>query len=215
MNNIKNIVFDMGGVLFNFDFEGANRIFAQLGINLHSDPRRGEVLIILNDYINGFLTEEEFAHLLLNYCHRGVTVEAILARLQCFSGNLPAGRLQTLVELRKTYRIFLLSNINERMWRWTLDLMASGGYTPSECFDAVFLSYEMQLAKPDPRIYQRMITETGIVPQETLYFDDLKENIEAGAALGLQSHIVKANALETCEAYCKLAAHVTTAQQHD
>lgn len=205
MTDIKNIVFDLGGVIFNFDFEDANRTFAELGVSLGPDaPNRQKVLRLLNDYINGFISEPDFATQLLSFSTRGLTKEAVISELQTFSGDLPVKRLEALVTLRKRYKVYLLSNINERMWQWTVGLMQKQGYNPEDCFDQVFLSYELQQAKPAPSIYQTMIDATGLNPQQTLYFDDLKENAIAGAGFGLQAHIVKPNFLEECEAYSEL-----------
>ena len=53
------------------------------------------------------------------------------------------------------------------------------------CFDRVFLSYEMQLAKPDPKIFTEVLRQAGIAAHETLFIDDNADNIAAAAALGI------------------------------
>lgn len=212
MNNIKNIVFDLGGVIFNFDFAAANAVFSRLGVSFGGDnPHRGEVLALLNDYINGFVDEAEFTQRLLPYCAEGVTATNVIAELQTFAGDIPQSRLAALVALRKQYKVFLLSNINDSMWRWAVRIMNNHGYKPEDCFDATFLSYELQLAKPNAAIYQQMIAQADITPAETLYFDDLPENIEAGQAEGLCAHLVKQNALEECEAFRALMQKINIA----
>ena len=82
------------------------------------------------------------------------------------------------------------------------------GYKPQDCFDDTFLSFEMLMAKPSPDIFVQMISKTGLNPQETIYFDDLVENTEAGAALGLQAQLVESNRLEDCQAYTTLLNNI-------
>ena len=54
----------------------------------------------------------------------------------------------------------------------------------------------MQLAKPDPRIFQALIDATGISPEETLFFDDSRSNIATAKAMGFQAHLAPMNNLE-------------------
>ena len=66
-------------------------------------------------------------------------------------------------------------------------LFKDKGYDIKELFDKLYLSYRMKLAKPDKAIFLKMIKDSGIVPEETLYVDDSPANIEAGKALGLHT----------------------------
>ncbi len=213
MKNIRNVIFDLGGVVMNFDFEGAGKMFKQLGITSAGggadisqlSSYKKEIAKLINDFINGFVNAGELAAQLLPYCAKGVEVSHIMQGLKTLSGSLPASRLEMLVKLRKAgYRVFLLSNINEEMWQQTVALIGEQGYTVAECFDATFLSYSMHVAKPAPVIFSRMIAETAIDPAESLYFDDLAENIEAGRTAGLYGVLVKSNELESCESYKEL-----------
>ena len=63
-------------------------------------------------------------------------------------------------------------------------------------FHQMFLSYKLHMVKPDAQIFQHLISETGIVPQETLYIDDLPDNIEAGKAVGLVTQKIDPNTLD-------------------
>lgn len=220
MNNLKNIIFDLGGVLMNFDFAGAGEKFSHLGLPIslpdsvnsrhrtqEAKPNRADEAI--NAYINGFVSEEQFAAVLLPHCKKpGVTTSDIVDTLYSLDGSFPAQRINALVKLRTRYKVFLLSNINRHMWTRTQDMLQRQGYKPQDCFDDTFLSFEMLMAKPSPDIFVQMISKTGINPQETIYFDDLVENTEAGAALGLQAQLVKSNRLEDCQAYTTLLNNI-------
>ena len=111
-------------------------------------------------------------------------------------GNLPVERLEALVKLRKRYKVYLLSNINDTLWQKSVSLMKQLGYSTDELFDEVFLSYAMRKEKPAAEIYEEMTQQTGLNPATTLYFDDRAENAEAGKRFGFQSVLVKTNHLE-------------------
>jgi glucose-1-phosphatase len=214
ISNIKNIVFDLGGVLMNFDFKGAAEKFRRLGLPVsmpdavnsqyHDAAARSKADEAINTYINGFISEDQFAALLLPHCKQGVTLQDITATLLSLDGEFPPRRAEAIQSLRKSRKVYLLSNINSHMWQRTLDMLEQQGLKPEDLFDGIFLSFQMCMAKPSPDIYQRMIAQTGIVPQETAYFDDLAENIAAGTAAGLRSHLVDSNKLEDCPAYAAL-----------
>lgn len=214
MGTIKNIVFDLGGVLMNFDFRGAAEKFAQLGLPLSvPDPSAPipptgsatqKTYQMINTYINGFIDEDRFADILQPYCAKNITHADIKHTLLSLDGEFPASRIESLLQLHRHYKVYLLSNINHHMWQRTLKMLADHHATPSDCFDTTFLSYELHMAKPSPDIYRLMIDQTHLVPNETIYFDDLSENIEAGQQFGLQSVLVESNNIEQCPAYLSL-----------
>lgn len=202
--NIKNIVFDLGGVLMNFDFEGAATMFQKMGLaptgadktNAQLGEYSSKVAELINNFINGFVDTKQFATMLQPHCKVNLSVDDIAHQLESLDGDIPHSRLAMLKRLRETHKVILLSNINPPMWEKTLAIFKREGFDCTDCFDEVFLSYELKMAKPDPAIYRKMIDDCGIAAQETIYFDDLPENIEAGTKAGLFSSLVKPNRLE-------------------
>lgn len=208
--NYKNIILDLGGVVMNFDFQRASTMFCSLGLpplmdaEISTSAASRHLLGLINTYINGFLTEEQLASHLLPHCNENVTLQDVVKILFSLSGDIPLERVRHIVSLRSHYKVILLSNINPFLWQQASDIIRQRGFSTAQCFDHTFLSYEMQVAKPDPAIYHRMIAETGILPPETIYFDDLPDNIEAGKKAGLHSVQVKPNHLEDCRQYISL-----------
>jgi len=196
---IKNIIFDLAGVIINLDIERDTKALDSVGLpNFYEFPKHPEICKPTIAYLDGLLGEKEFVKELKPLCKAGVTDEDILWSMDAVLDIIPLERLKLLVELRKHYKVYLLSNIYVRGWQIALEQFAKQGFSTSDCFDKLFLSYEMQLAKPDPRIYQAVMDEAGIVPEETIYFDDSAANIEAASKLGIQSRLVKMNCLEEC-----------------
>jgi putative hydrolase of the HAD superfamily len=118
--------------------------------------------------------------------------------------DIPSSRLAALVELRKHYKVYLLSNLYDTAWDLTQQLIRKEGYSIEQCFDEAFISYKMHVAKPNPLIYLKVFEATGIQPEETMYFDDSRDNIEAARKLGILSCLVPMNEIETCKEYQKL-----------
>ena len=101
-----------------------------------------------------------------------------------------------MVELRKHYKVYMLSNISDVLWQMSAQQIRDLDHEPAECYDGFYLSYEMGVAKPDSRIYTQMFADAGINPQRALYFEDRIDNYNAGKALGLQAVLVETNHLE-------------------
>ena len=197
MRGIKNIIFDLGGVIMDLDIPTSLKAFSK--IMVHPVGTLEEAIATLRPLMHamdvGEMEADTFISIMKEQCHPGVTDEEIVDAFNQII-RLPRHRLEWILELRKHYRVFLLSNIGDLHWRETQRQSEALGIDFASCFDEMFLSYKMKLAKPDIRIYERLIAETGIQPSETLYIDDLPNNIEAGRTMGLISKIVPTNEMD-------------------
>lgn len=194
---IKNIIFDLAGVLLNLDIERDTEALAHIGlpdfVSCLSDPR---IAVPMTAYLNGLKGKDDFCRDLRPCCRQGVTDGEMLWAMDAVLADIPSPRIELLISLRKKYKVFLLSNIYDSAWEHSLKEITGKGFHVSQCFDRLFLSHEMGLAKPDPKIFQAVIEDTGINPCETLYLDDTRANVETGCTLGFQSILVPINGLE-------------------
>ena len=179
---MKNIIFDLGGVLVGFDRQRSIDAFERIGC--------GKVA----DYIRDHRTEDLFYRIELgeisthDFCEevRLMTAtnaddEAIIEAWNVLLKPVTTERLQRLRELReKGHRLFLLSNTNDMHWQYC-------GHQLDGCFERVFLSYEMRLAKPDTAIFAEVLRQAEIDASDTLFIDDNADNIAAAASLGIQT----------------------------
>lgn len=195
---MKNLIFDLGGVLINYDLAADTQALTDVGLPLYSQwAAHPELAAICNPYLNGLLSEPEFCERLRPHCRPGVTDEEMIWSMMAVMADLPASRLATLCELRRQgYRLLLLSNINERTWQYALSQFARAGYRVEQCFDDVFLSFEMGLAKPDVAIFSEVLRRAGIQAEDSLFLDDTRENIEAARSLGIESWLIPMNEAE-------------------
>jgi putative hydrolase of the HAD superfamily len=186
----KNIIFDFGNVLFDLDLPATARRFREmLGAEKAEAARRkleqDKVFLL---YETGGLSTQEFLDALC--CATDPPISEAQAR-QAWNDiflEMPAPRFDLLLELRQRYQVFLLSNINDLHERWIANYMReSHGITDFETrfFDGVYYSHLLRLRKPEPEIYEYVLADAELNPAETLFFDDLPENIETARRLGI------------------------------
>ena len=173
---IKNLVFDFGGIIADFEFSRALAAFERVGLKnpaeyLDSYHQRG----FFRELESGRIGADEFVRRLGECAGREVSyAEAREAWLGFFLLPVPLERLACLEELRRDYRLYVLSNTNPFVMDWARSSEFSPAGKPLDAyFDKLFLSYEMKCMKPDRAIFDRMAAEAPLVPAETLFIDDL------------------------------------------
>lgn len=177
---IRNYIFDLVGVIADF---GTKRIFQHF-----IEMGAADVWELNNEMDLGRLTGEEFLREVQKRCN-GVTVEELR---QEYLGpmTLPVEHLELLSQLRKTHRVFLLSNVGDMHWQHLVEEMAAKGYAVDDCFDAVFPSFRTHVNKPDLRAYQNVLDSAGLRASETLFLDDSPANVQAAELLGIHGLLV-------------------------
>lgn len=191
---IRNLIFDLGGVLIDLDTNKSIEAFkAMVDPAKFTNPTSpvsamdlmgGGESRLVQLYQTGDVTTDEFVAAILQVCREGTTPTQVLDAWCAMLLGLPEHRMQRLRLLKeKGFHVYILSNINDWHVRWTLAKFREWNMPE---LDGIFFSNEMHLAKPDPRCYEQVLTQTGINPAETLYIDDLEQNIEAGSRAGLQ-----------------------------
>jgi putative hydrolase of the HAD superfamily len=193
---IKNIIFDLGDVILNIDVPVASLSFAEL-----SGKQQEEILTLFKEndlfrqFETGSLNEAGFRDLIRQLLDTpDWTDEMIDTAWNSLLLDLPPERVELLKKLGEKYRLFLLSNTSSiHITKVNKILEAATGVKKlDDLFEKVFLSYEMGLMKPDPKIYQDLLDEAGLVAEETLFLDDNLDNIKGAATLGIETiHVQK------------------------
>lgn len=191
---IRNLLFDLGGVIVDIKRDNCVRAFEELGLE-NADSYFGEYAQsgIFLGIENGSVNIEEFHKAMREKLPTGTTDYQIDNAFQKFIVGIPARRLQALRELRcKGYGIYLLSNTNPIMWRGILaSEFGKEGLRREDYFDGMVTSFEARSCKPDAEIFRYTVENLGIEPSETLFFDDSANNVEAAKALGFNAVEVK------------------------
>lgn len=189
---IKNLLFDLGGVIMDIKRENCIKAFAQLGID---NPGQ-----YLGDYEQsgffhnieaGTITPGEFFDEVRRIAPRFLSDEEITVAFCAFLTGIPAHRLHALESLKGRYGIYMLSNTNMIMWDTEIKRQfAQEGHDIPYYFNGTVTSFEAGSCKPEAKIFRFAEKKLGIKPEETLFLDDSEANCEAARALGFQARHV-------------------------
>ncbi len=187
---IKNIVFDLGGVIMTLDPAEALRRFKALGLSdaeryLDAYTQSG----IFGNLEEGKITAEDFRSKLSSLTGHELTFDECKHAWLGYRKDVPQRNLDLLKELRaKDYRLILLSNTNPFMMDWALSCEFDGkGSSLNDYFDALYLSYRLGIMKPAPDFFRQVLDNENILPEETLFVDDGPRNVEAAGKLGFMT----------------------------
>lgn len=187
---IKNIIFDWGGVITDLHFDAAKREFAKLGLAIFDesvphDPN--DDLFI--PFETGRVSASGFRERVKTMTSMRITDDMIDHAWNSLLGELPAARLEILRKTSKQYRTFLLSNTNgihvPYYYEYMLKNFGIRGY--EELFEKVYYSHKLGLRKPNAEIFNFVIKDAGIRPEETIFIDDFIENIDTARLIGFQT----------------------------
>lgn len=194
MNTIKNLLFDLGGVIMDIKRECCVDALTKLGVE-NADEMLG-LYVQSGDFLrleNGSISAEEFRNSLRSQIKDGrkVSDREIDEALNAFLLGIPLRRLVALRELHKRYKIYLLSNTNPIMYYSEIARQfMQEGKTIDDYFDGQVVSFLAGSNKPDRKIFEYAIDHLGITPEETLFIDDSQHNLDAASALGFATALV-------------------------
>ncbi|MFD2245575.1 HAD family hydrolase [Pontibacter ruber] len=190
LTNIKNIIFDLGGVIINLDYDKSIREmqkYSRSGSPIQFTQRAQSRLFDL--YETGNSTCEEFRDSLRREYDLEATDEQIDDAWNAMLLDIPKERIDLLRELGKQYRIFLLSNTNAIHLKRFNEIVAHSFTIPSldSLFEQTYYSHLVGLRKPDAAIFEQILDENGLQKEETLFIDDSIQHVESARNLGLQT----------------------------
>ncbi len=186
MSKIKNIVFDLGGVIVDLDANRCMAGFKKLGLD--------EIAELINPYHpaamigemeHGDITFHEMCDKMRAYVHReDIRDEEISWAYNQLLVGLDRSKLRLLDTLRERgYHIYALSNNNPMSIETVREMFRADGKTMNDYFDGIYLSFEMHLLKPGREIYEKMILLSGMDPRESLFLDDSEINVNVAREL--------------------------------
>lgn len=190
--NIKNILFDFGGVIVSLNKQNAINRFKELGVENISEYltefRQKGIFLELEE---GKLTKQEFYTEFRKLSGRDdISDKDIDSGWLAFLLDIPEYKFQLLKDLRKKYKVYLLSNTNPAIMEWA----ESEDFSPTKepitaFFDKCYYSFEVKAAKPEKEAFEAVIRDSGIIPEETLFLDDGQANIDMAKSLGFKTYL--------------------------
>ncbi|MCM1029721.1 MAG: HAD family phosphatase [Pseudoflavonifractor sp.] len=191
---IKNLLFDLGGVIMEICRQDCIDAFRKLGMDRPED--------FLGEYVqagpfmgieNGSMSPSQFRDSLRPKLRSGVTDIEIDTAFMKFLIGIPVSRLRALRELRQRgYRLGILSNTNPIMWKAKItdEFRKDGLAGPDAYFDGIIRSYKAKVMKPAPEIFSIAARDLDFKPEETIFLDDSQANLDTAGALGFHTLLI-------------------------
>lgn len=186
--NIRNIIFDFGGVICNIDIKLSEEKFRELGFKgFNPSYNVEENEDVFRKLEGGKITVPEFTGTLKKHLDPAVTDEQVIAAWNAMILDIPRPRVKLIEDVRNSYRIFILSNSNEIHYnKYLADFSLKYGYNSFEdLFETAWFSFKIHLQKPSPEVFRFVIRESRLVPGETLFIDDTFRQVESAWEAGL------------------------------
>jgi len=181
---IKTIIFDFGNVFINLDIEGAiKHTFDKFKITFFSE----EIHAFNALYEQGLISTEEFIEFYADNFPE-ISEDELITVWNFMLKDFPKHRFEFLQQLKKDskYKLILLSNTNELHIDWVKENIIFFEAFKS-CFDAFYLSHEINLRKPNNDIFEFVLKENKLDAKECLFIDDNEANCKTAIALGIET----------------------------
>ncbi|HNQ12386.1 MAG TPA: HAD family phosphatase [Bacteroidia bacterium] len=191
---LKNIIFDLGGVLLKIDYERTAAAFVHLGFysfeQAYSQAKQNQ---LFDRFEKGEISTEEFCETIRILSNKPLMNEEIKKAWNAMILEFPAARVDWLMAMKKHYRLFLLSNTNRiHVDAFTQLLDANFGINMLESvFEKVYLSCDIGMRKPDAEIFEFVLNENKLQKDETLFIDDSIQHINGAKAIGLNAVLLE------------------------
>ena len=191
LSDKKSIIFDLGNVVLDIDLNITYKRFRELGFSENNGfINKYNQVGFFNDFEEGRINAQQFIHEVKNRMDRKVKDAEVVNAWNALLLDYEEDRIETILKLKKTHRVYLLSNTNE------LHVQNCESRVPlvgslENLFHKVYYSYQMNMSKPDANIFLALLKDAGIKPEETLFLDDSPANIKAAESLGIESWLIE------------------------
>ncbi len=180
---VKVIAVDFGGVYFTWNYERYVRQIADATGVSSRKVKNGLSKKIIDFHVSK-VTEKEYWHAFCSVI--GKEVDHRLLKKITENQFKPIKPVIALIKrLRKKYMIVLLANQTV-----VLDALDTK-YHFYKNFDLLLSSHIIKMQKPQKNIFRLLIQQTHVGPQDILFIDDTKENVDSAKALGIRSLLFK------------------------
>jgi glucose-1-phosphatase len=187
----KNIIFDLGGVLLDLDFQQTINAFEKLGLkNFETMFSQFKADALFEKLETGYISEADFYTALKKRTEINITNQQIDHAWNALILNFRTASLDSLEKLSANYKIYLLSNTNSIHLKYFKQQFTKE--TGKPLLDAYFIkawySNETGLRKPNEDIFEFVLQEENLNAAETLFIDDTWMNIETAKKMGFKTH---------------------------
>jgi putative hydrolase of the HAD superfamily len=188
MATTKNLIFDLGNVLYDIDFTKMYAAFNDLGIpNFENHFTLNKSDQIFFDLELGLISEQQFCEGFNSLYNLSLTNQQIIAAWNALLVGYRPQSIEWVKANNNNYNTFLYSNTNQIHYDHFIPQFEQElGGNFEKLFKTPYFSHKMGQRKPDPASFKHILEKEGLVAEETIFIDDNEPNIIAGASVGLQ-----------------------------
>lgn len=191
--NIKNIIFDLGGVIVEIDYQITIGMFKKLGISdfdsLYGQYKQSH---LFDGFDKGLVSPDKFREGLSQFLHKSINKSDFDAAWNSMIKELPAQNIVLLNILKNKYNTFLLSNTNEihleYFFRMIYDVHKVNQF--ESLFNKAYYSCRIGMRKPDREIYEFVLKDSGLMAEESLFIDDTSINLTPAEEVGIKTFLM-------------------------
>ncbi|MCF7567990.1 HAD family phosphatase [Sabulilitoribacter arenilitoris] len=204
MGKIKNIVFDLGGVIMNLNVPKTIEEFERLGItNIINRTGHHYTDSVFYDFEIGKVSEFEFIEKLRKMSSLQPSSEEIQNAWNAMILNMPQERIECLINLKEKYNIYLLSNTNSiHQKKFLNEVNKENNFSFNNLFIKAYYSHELGIRKPDEKVFRFVLKDSNLNAEETLFIDDSIDNIRVAEKAGIKGcYFINGNLERNLEKY--------------
>jgi putative hydrolase of the HAD superfamily len=193
MSETKNIILDLGGVIINLDIPATIREFNKISAvpfeDIYTQSQQTE---LFNAFDKGAISDFDFFSELKRHIRHNGGDEELLVAWNAMLLDVPAKRLDLLVQLKQRYNTFLLSNTNEtHISAFENALYLHHGVRNfNDYFDAVYYSCRTGMRKPEREIFEMVLAKNRLDPAETVFIDDSVQHVKGAGECGIKAYLL-------------------------
>lgn len=193
---IKNIIFDLGGVIYDINYHKIATTFASFGMfdfeEKYSQEKQTDLIDLFEE---GKVSVEDFRSYIRSLTSIPLSDEQIDTAWNAILIDIPEHRVKLLQQVKNNYSIFLFSNTNELNYRRFMpDMKEKYGF---DIFSTIFIksyfSHHIHLKKPSKESFFYIMEEQKLNPSETLFIDDTTRHVEGARVVGLNAYLLPKN----------------------
>lgn len=197
INNSKEaIIFDLGGVLLNLDYDLTEKAFISLGMtNFGESYSQLQQVNLFDRYEIGEISSFHFVNRLLDLLPPGTTANQVVHAWDAMILDFPSKRLELLEKLSTKYRLFLLSNTNDLhidAVRRSLEKTV-GHQNLEQYFEKTYFSSAIGMRKPNKEIFEFVCSENNLDRTKTIFIDDSPQHVEGAKFAGIEAVLLEKN----------------------
>ena len=189
MKKCKAIIFDLGAVVLNINYQNTIDEFTKLGvINPATFYSKKVQTNLFNQIETGMISSNEFLKALQKET-KNANINQVEKAWNAMLLDLPEERVQLIKKLKNNHSIYLLSNTNAiHIDAFKKQLGNKKWLAFCKLFDKMYLSHELGLRKPDVKIFEYILNEQKLKSEEVFFIDDSPQHIASAKKIGIHCH---------------------------